>query len=136
ARASRGRMLTRVSVRSEGPVADCTNACFMLQGRACHRWVRAPENRRHARGTRGALIGVGILVIWILLGGAYAWSVWNLARMVRSQDSGASPVASLPSSQAQQIELVHPGKTPRRSALAAQLLQPPPVATRPRRPPR
>jgi len=76
---------------------------------------------------------VGILIIWILLGGAYAWSVWNLARMVRSQDSGASPVASLPSSQAQQIELVHPGKTPRRSALAAQLLQPRQVATLPRR---
>src|SRR5215471_12798388 len=66
-----------------------------------------PKNRQYAHGTGAALIGVGILIIWILLGGAYAWSVWNLARMVRSRDSGASPVASLPSSEVQQIELVH-----------------------------
>ena len=83
--------------------------------------MRAPKNRPHARGTRAALIGMGILIIWILLCGAYAWSVWNLAQMARSRVSGATPVASFPSSEVQQIELVgrsrsrgafHPRQTP------------------------
>src|SRR5262245_10890358 len=120
-------------MRSEGRVADCTKACFRLQGRARHRGVMTPKNRQYAHGTGAALIGVAILIIWILLGGAYAWSVWNLARMVRYRDSGASPVALPPSSGVQQIELLRPGRRPRPSALAAQLRQPRQVAPLPRR---
>ena len=72
---------------------------------------------------------MGIFIIWILLCGAYAWSVWNLAQMARSRVSGATAVASLPSAEVQQIELVHPGKTPSRRALAAQLRQSRQIAT-------
>jgi hypothetical protein len=62
---------------------------------------------------------MGILIIWILLCGAYAWSAWNLAQMARSRVSWATPVASLPSCEVQQIEPVHPGEMPSRSVLAA-----------------
>jgi hypothetical protein len=79
-----------------------------------------------------ALVGVGI-VIWILLGLAYAWSVWNLARMARFRDSGSSSGASLPSSEVPQINLVQPGELLRSSVPAAQPQQPRRLAALPRR---